>query len=126
MTNIDDRIRGALSEDDRKFLASLEEDRGMFAQIGDTFQGPLGGWAKLMFVASFFIGLATLYVAIQVFTVDTDRELILWSSGFIILIIMQGFLKEWFFSRMNMNAILREVKKLQVQVAMLGEGKDDS
>jgi hypothetical protein len=30
-----------------------------------------------------------------------------------------GFLKDWLFSRMNMFTVLREVKRLQVQVAML-------
>ena len=46
MTDIDNRIRGALDEDDHAFLASLDSDRGMFRQLGDSMHGPLGGWAK--------------------------------------------------------------------------------
>jgi hypothetical protein len=32
-----------------------------------------------------------------------------------------GFLKDWLFSRMNMFTVPREVKRLQVQVAMLAD-----
>ena len=32
---------------------------------------------------------------------------------------MQGFLKEWMFARMNMLTLLGELKRLQVQVALL-------
>jgi hypothetical protein len=40
----------------------------------------------------------------------------------VVAVVMQGFIKDWFFSRMNMLTILREVKRLQVQVAMLNDG----
>ena len=62
MTNIDDRIRGALDEDDKAFLENLREDRGMFRQIGDSMTGPLGGWAKVVFGCAVLIGLAMLWI----------------------------------------------------------------
>jgi len=122
MTNIDDRIHAGLDADDRAFLASLDDSRGLFAQIGDTMGGPLGGWAKLVGVASVFVGLFTLFAAWKLLTVDGTRELILWAAVVVSAIVMQGFIKDWFFSRMNMLAILRELKRLQVQVAMLESG----
>ena len=39
MTEIDNRIRGALDEDDKAFLASLDQERGMFTQMGDVLAG---------------------------------------------------------------------------------------
>ena len=124
MTDIDDRIRVALSEDDRQFLASLDEERGLFAQVGDTLTGPLGGWAKLIFVVTAIIAGATFFAAYQMFLAETTRELILWASGAIIGFMATGFTKDWFFSRMNMLNILREVKRLQLQVGLLNEGLD--
>ena len=59
MTDIDSRIRGALDEDDRAFLATLDQDRGLFTQVGDVFSGPLGGWAKLVFVVTIPMALET-------------------------------------------------------------------
>lgn len=123
MSNIDERIAGALSEDDHAFLAALDNDRGLFTQVGDVLGGPLGGWAKLIFVVTFFLAIATFYAIWQLFTVEGTRETIMWATGVVIGFMATGFTKDWFFSRMNMIAILREVKRLQVQVALTGEDK---
>lgn len=121
MNTHDERIAAALDADDRAFLDSLETNRGMFQQIGDSWHGPLGGWAKFSFAIAIFIGLGLAYVFYRALTADTTDQIIGWGLTCIALLIMQGFLKEWMFARMNMLTVLREVKRLQVQVAMLGE-----
>lgn len=123
MSDIDDRIRGALDEDDRAFLAGLDEGRGMFSQIGDVLSGPLGGWSKLIFAVSFVLGIALVYFAYRFFTASAFEEAVWWGMITLAGLMMQGFIKEWFYSRMNMLSVLREVKRLQVQVAMLAEGR---
>ncbi len=121
MNTHDERIAAALDADDRAFLDSLETDRGMFQQIGDSWHGPLGGWAKFSFAIAIVIGLGLAYVFYRALTADTTDQIVGWGLTCIALLIMQGFLKEWMFARMNMLTVLREVKRLQVQVAMLGE-----
>ena len=117
MTDIDDRIRDVLDEDDRAFLDSLDNNRGMFRQIGDVMGGPLGGWAKLMAGVSIPLGIAMIVLLYQAITATELRETVLWSTAVLAALIAQGFLKEWFFNRMNMLSVLREVKRLQWQVA---------
>lgn len=121
MTEIDDRIRGALDADDRAFLAGLEENRGLFRQMGDAMTGPLGGWAKLIFVILLLMAGVLFYCVWQLLTAATTDDRILWGIASLAVLTAQGFAKDWFFSRMNMLAILREVKRLQLQVAMLAE-----
>jgi Family of unknown function (DUF6768) len=120
-TRTDDIIAQTLTDDDRAFLARLDDERGLFTQVGDVLTGPLAGWTRLIFVVTFFMSIATLYAVWMAFTVEGTRELVLWSAGAMIGFIATGFTKDWFFSRMNMLNILREVKRLQVQVALLGE-----
>ena len=124
MSTIDERISGALSEDDRAFLASLDEERGLFTQIGDTLTGPLGGWSKLIFVIAIVVGLTMIYAAYRFFTSPGGEDLLFWGLVSLGALMMQGFIKEWFYNRMNMIAVLRELKRLQVQVAMLREVAD--
>lgn len=124
MPNQDDRITEALDEDDKAFLASLEEDRGLFQQIGDSLQGPLGGWAKLAFAMSVVFGAILLFVIWQVAHTSHPVVHTLWAISGVAVLIMLGFLKMWLFNRMNMLTILREVKRLQVQVALLSEKQD--
>lgn len=121
MTDIDDRIRAGLDADDRAFLEALDDNRGLFTQIGDTLGGPLGGWAKLISAVSVLVALFTLIAVWKLLTVQEPRNLILWAVAVLAALVMQGFIKQWFFSRMNMLSILREVKRLQVQVAVQQE-----
>ncbi|MEM6475290.1 MAG: DUF6768 family protein [Pseudomonadota bacterium] len=122
MTEIDDKIREALDADDYDFLNSLDADRGMFQQIGDSWKGPLGGWAKLIFGFTVALGILFLFVIWQV-AHSTDNPMIhaLWAIAGVALLVIMGFAKEWMFARMNMLTILREVKRLQVQVSLLSE-----
>ena len=124
-TNIDEKIAASLDGDDRAFLDSLEADRGMFQQIGDSWSGPLGGWAKFSFAIAIAVGIGLAYSFYSALTADTSDAMIGWGLTCIALLIMQGFLKEWMFARMNMLTVLREVKRLQVQVALLSEAKQD-
>jgi len=121
MTDIDDRLSAALDSDDRAFLDSLDDKRGMFRQIGDSLGGPLGGWAKLMFGVSFVIGIALVYVVWQLIIAEDLRSTVLWATATLAGLTMQGFLKHWFFSRMNMLSVLREVKRLELRIAMMEE-----
>jgi hypothetical protein len=120
MTGIDDRISGALDADDRAFLESLDDGRGLFRQMGDAMTGPLGGWAKLIFVILLIMAGVLFYCVWQLVTAASTDERVVWGIASLAVLTAQGFAKDWFFSRMNMLAILREVKRLQVQVAMLG------
>ena len=119
MTDIDDAIRAGLDADDRAFLASLDDERGLFRQLGDSLGGPLGGWAKVVFAMTFLLGIVLLVSVWQLLTADTTRDQILWATAAMALVMSTGFLKDWLFSRMNRFTVLREVKRLQVQVAML-------
>ncbi|QLC20943.1 hypothetical protein HFP51_01320 [Parasphingopyxis sp. CP4] len=121
MTEFDDKLRAALDADDEAFLQELDEGRGMFAQIGDTFAGPLGGWAKLIFFVALVLGIGLLYAVWQLFTADTDRELFIWVTATLALLMAQGFVKQWFFERMNLMTILRELKRIELRVARIEE-----
>lgn len=123
MNTIDERIRDVLDADDRAFLERLESDRGMWRQMGDSLSGPMGGWAKLVFAGSLVLALGMIYAAWQLLTATGTRELVLWAVAVILLFTAQGFTKDWFFSRMNMLTILREVKRLQLQVAVLQDAR---
>ena len=121
MNSNDQRIAAALDADDHAFLANLDSDRGMFQQIGDSWKGPLGGWAKLGFVFAIAIGLGLAYCIYRAVTAEGTDAILGWGLSSLALLIMQGFLKQWMFERVNMLTVLREVKRLQVQIAMLNE-----
>jgi hypothetical protein len=123
MTEFDDRIRTALDADDEAFLQELDNERGLFAQIGDTLSGPLGGWAKMVFVIVFPMSIFMFYAVWQMFTVEATREIILWSVGALATVTGVGLIKQWFFERMNLMAVLRELKRIELRIARIEERK---
>jgi hypothetical protein len=121
MTRIDTALKGALDADDEAFLRQLDSDRGLFAQIGDTMKGPLGGWAKLVAFNSTLL-VALMAVAVwQMIVAPTDRSLILWTAVALGALFVQAMLKQWFFERMNLLTLLRELKRIELRVARIEE-----
>jgi hypothetical protein len=112
MTEFDDRIRTALDADDEAFLQELDNERGLFAQIGDTLSGPLGGWAKMVFVIVFPMSIFMFYAVWQMFTVEGTREIILWSVGALATVTGVGLM-----------AVLRELKRIELRIARIEERK---
>ena len=125
MTDTDTRIRNALDDDDRAFLASLDQDRGMFTQVGDVLTGPLGGWSRLIFAVALVLGVTLVYCGWRFLTATASEDILWWGMVTLGMLTMQGFIKEWFYSRMNLLSTLRELRRLQLQVAMLLDRCDD-
>jgi hypothetical protein len=117
----DNRIAEALSDDDRAFLASLDAERGLFTQIGDSMGGPMGGWARIVFATAVLLGLAMLYLGFRTIAAASYDEAMGWGLGLVGVLLLQGFVKDWLFQRMNMLTILRELKRVQLEVAQLSE-----
>jgi hypothetical protein len=120
MTNLDDAIREALSAEDAKLLEGFGADQALYNQIFQAFQGKLGwinavGWlGGLLFFAAF------VYCAWQFTTVSETRDLLMWGGGAALAFIALAMVKLWFWMELQKNAIVREVKRLELQVARLG------
>jgi hypothetical protein len=119
MTRIDQALKGALDADDEAFLLELDSERGLFAQIGDTMRGPLGGWSKLVVFNSTLLVVVMVVAVWQMIAAETDRALILWTAAALGALFVQGMLKQWFFERMNFVALLRELKRIELRVARI-------
>ena len=92
-TRITEGLRqDAMSDDDWAFLESLDDDRGMFQQIGDTWKGPLGGWAKLIFGFTVALGLLFVFVLWNV-AHSTHHPIIhaIWAIAGVALLVIIGF-----------------------------------
>ena len=119
MTGFDDRVKAALDADDEAFLRELDAERGLFAQMGDTLRGPLGGWATLTFFMGFPMGAFLFFAVWRMFGAEDMRALVLWTAAALAALLALGFIKQWFFERMNFIALLRELKRLELRIARI-------
>jgi uncharacterized membrane protein YciS (DUF1049 family) len=119
MSRLDDAIQDALSKEDAEFLAKLAEEPGSFQQIVGIFQGRLN-WIYVTFlVAAIVVGMFGVYSGWQ-FAVSTElRPLFYWGAVTGFCLVVLAVIRIVFFMQINTNRLLREIKRLELQVALL-------
>ncbi len=118
MTNLDRAIRDALSKEDAEFLARFD-DKGPIDEALGTFGGPWGAMNLFAAIITFGVFGVFVYCAWNVFTVTDVRETVIWTAGALWAAIAVAMLKMYFWMEMNKNVVLREVKRLELQIARL-------
>jgi hypothetical protein len=118
MDRMDDRITRALKDEDRALLAQHAEP-SYFAQAAGLFRGPL---AWTMWLAYAVGGVAFIVAAWALWRmgVATDAlDAVRWGVGALVLLQFTMLSKTFMGSHMEANRTLREIKRLELQVAML-------
>src|SRR5690606_2912057 len=95
------------------------ESQSPFHEALGTFSGkwgPMNAFAALVTFAMFG---AAVYCGWSAFGALDVRETVLWSAGAVVAMLAVAMLKMYFWMEMNKNVMLREVKRLELQVARL-------
>jgi hypothetical protein len=121
---IDRLITESLSREEAEFYDSLEEEK-----MAQQIRGLYGGRMKWIAIAGAIVHTAAVFISVyclyQIFTV-TDTAVIMrnmtvlfvsWSFGIMI--------KLWQWMQMDKEAVIREMKRLEFQVAILLEERRD-
>ena len=118
MEDIDKLIKDTLTQEEAKFYDELEE-QNVFQMLGGLFQGK-NKWIMLMmnFMTLVFLALF-IYCTVQFFNTEETNELIKWGIGGFVFLLGVSMLKVFAWMQMDKNALLREMKRLELQVSSL-------
>jgi len=121
MNDLDQAIRQSLSAEDTKLFERLGADQTLHRQILATFEGRLR-W----FNAAGWIGGAVLFVvacvsAWRFMQAQELRDLLRWGAASALAFAGIALIKVWFWLELQKNAVVRELKRLELQVASLAE-----
>jgi hypothetical protein len=117
MSDYDLRLKDGLTAEDEAFLKDLEDRRGLFSQMGDTFTGPMAGWTVFAWALSLVFFAFAVFCFYKLAGVSEMREGFLWLGGALAAWVSVGLIKIWFWLRMNHLATLREMKKIELRLA---------
>jgi hypothetical protein len=118
MEDIDKLIKETLTQEEAKFYDKLDE-QNVFEMVGGLFQGKNKWIMYLMNIMTLiFFGLFV-YCTIQFFDTDVTNEMIKWGVGGLVFLFGVSMLKVFAWLQMDKNAIIREVKRLELQVSSL-------
>lgn len=120
---IDALIKETLTKEEAKFYEELDE-QNLLGKLGEVYRSKMGWLAIIMNVVHLIIFIAFVFCTVRFFGTDNTNELIQWASaGFLCMIIM-AMLKLYVWMQMDKNDILRELKRLELQVATLSHKED--
>ena len=118
--DIDKLIEESLNAEEVKFYNELDEV-GLFKQWFGLYKGAFKGWAILITIIQLVLTGLTFYLGYAFFTEDLSTDLIHFGGLFFIVFVSVAMLKLWHWMQMDKNSILREMKRIEFQIAVLSE-----
>ncbi|MBT8472840.1 MAG: hypothetical protein HKN14_01580 [Marinicaulis sp.] len=118
MNDLDRQIEEALDAEDRALHREFGE-QGLYAQWFGVYRGKQAWIAIIVTIVSFvaaMIAFYSIYRAVGAGDFDTAAP---WAAAATVLLLMVSFMKIWFWMRMESNRVIREVKRLELQIARL-------
>lgn len=125
MTTIDEEIRKVLSGDELEKLDALGGEQGMYAMIFGVFRGKMRFWNMYAMVLTFAAFGFALWTGWNFLHTDDPHMMALWGTGMGVSIFFVAMLKLWFWMEMNKNMVIREVKRVELQLAVLSNALRD-
>jgi len=120
MNDIDDKIREALRQEDAQLVEELRGERPLHEMIMETFRSR-HRWINitaflmpLVFIVLFFV------FGYQFFRADSVRAMIAWAASCLWSVLAIGLFKIAYMMELNKNAVTREIKRLELELAQLG------
>ncbi|MCH2194368.1 MAG: hypothetical protein MK119_09590 [Kordia sp.] len=118
MEDIDKLIKETLTEEESKFYDELDE-QGLWGSIGSIFNGKLGWLVLIINIINLVAFGMLVYCLIQFFKVTETNEMLKWGLGILISFMFNAMIKLYAWMQMDKRAILREMKRLELQVSSL-------
>ncbi|WP_108803015.1 DUF6768 family protein [Aquimarina sp. Aq107] len=118
MEDIDRLIKETLTQEEAKFYDELDE-QNMIEMIGGLYKTK-NKWIIILmnFVNVIAFGLFV-YCLVKFLNTDNTNELIKWGSGGFLAIMTASMLKLFSWLQIDKNALLREIKRLELQISSI-------
>ena len=119
MNEIDAIIREAMdNEDDRRWFDELDE-QSLREMVLDSFKGKSRWLVYTVYLSVAVFAVLFVVSTIRFFSVASQREMLAWGLSAIFCSIAIAMLKIWYWIELNKNAVTREIKRFELQLARL-------
>ncbi|MFQ5490304.1 MAG: DUF6768 family protein [Phycisphaerae bacterium] len=119
MNELDKRIREALREEDAELFEEFGEEPSLFEMSMQIFRGR-NRWLTLLAMVwtLVFIGLG-IWSAVKFFGAQDTRDMLKWAGACAFCMAAVAMIKLWSWLEINRNFIMREIKRIELQIAIL-------
>lgn len=116
MSKLDQMIEEALGAEDRALLSRFGE-QGLIGEVGGLFSGKMGWWVALTSVVQVLLFAGAVYAAVQCLTLSDPVAMLRWGLAVLAAFMAISVIKIMHWQQMQANRVIREVKRLQLQLA---------
>jgi len=119
VSELNDKIREALKREDAELFDEFGGEPSLLEMVMEAFRGRLW-WLNLLtsvWILVFFV--LAVWSGVKFFYTEDTRDAMLWALAFVFCMMAVSLLKMWFWMEMNKNAITREIKRVELQIARL-------
>ena len=116
MRDLDQMIDEALDAEERELLRTLDEP-GFFRQAFGVFRGPTGWMSLVMMFWQVVLFIAGVWAVWNFFEATDPVTQLRWGLPAMLLLIFAGMLKMALIPRLESNRVLREIKRVELQLA---------
>jgi len=121
MNNIDDKILEALNSEDKEVMGIYGKELGFFGLIAESFRGPLKSIVIMVFILILIFAVMFVYCTINFFPAEDIAMKLNWLAGGLTALIVVGLMRLWYFMELNRLSVVREVKRLELQISLLAK-----
>lgn len=127
MSHYQDTVRKALSPEDARLYDALGRSLN---PLQAAFSTLLTSEHRLFAIGGWVVGVVmvagALYAITRFIEAETTRAMVGWASCALAAVLALGFIKIWFFMEIQTHALLRAMKRVEMEVAALTAGRADA
>jgi hypothetical protein len=118
MSKIDDRILETLNSEDRELMQTYTAQPGFLGMLLEPMRGSFGPSAIAAFGIMIVVFVTLVFSIFQFFPEQDVLRKLNWMAIALAMLIFLGFLRLWFFQEISRLSILRELKRLELQLSL--------
>lgn len=117
--SFDEKVKHEL-EDEAKIIDDILNDKqGILDLAAGTFKNGLGKWMALISVIILIVTGFMFWTGYHFFIAANLDDRLFWGVWFIVTVCVQVAMKQWTWMEMNRSSVLREVKRVEIEIAKL-------
>ncbi len=118
MKELDELIRETLSAEDAQWFDEWDEQT-LTEKVVESFRGKSRWLVILVYFAVIAFTVLMVLAVYRLIATDSTREMIIWATTFLFCCLATTMLKVWYWMELNRNTVLREIKRLELQLARI-------
>ncbi len=124
MSGIDEKILKELENETQAIDDLIQADGGLPDMVSAAFKGSMRRWVWFTTIIVFVLTMLMFWTGYQFFLAETADDRVFWGIWFLFSAMPQIAIKQWQWMEMNRANLMREIKRLEVAIAVLAQQRN--